>query len=161
MKVALSILIGWCLFVALVFGFVFDYFSSSFYSIGPSPTLYIIGINYYVDNWFKYSWFIVYVFTQSFIVTLAGDSIYPWINAVVLNPQAKHIEMSKQSAFCITNLMYLTFNVLTLFSTGISMSQLGFFISSTCGSMIAGAIISAKCLMKKEIKVEEKLENVV
>lgn len=155
MQVALSVLIIWCIIVALVFGLIFDYFSSSFYSIGPSPTLYIIGINYYVDTWFKYLWFIIYTFTQSFIVTLAGDSIYPWINAVVLNPQAKHIEMSKKSAFCITNLMYLTFNIMTLFSTGISMSQLGFFISSTTGSMIAGAIISARCLMKKNVQPEE------
>ena len=156
MKLALAILIGWSITIIIIFGVVFDYFSSSFYSFGPSPTLYIIGINYLVDTWPKYGWLSIYVFMQSFIVTLAGDSIYPWINAVVLNPQAEYIEIPKSTAFIITNTMYLTFNILTLFSTGISMSQLGFFLSSTCGSMIAGAIISGRCIMKKKIRqIEE------
>ncbi len=155
MKLALASLVAWLVFIALIFGFVFDYFESSFYSFGPSPTLNIIGINYLVDTWPKYGWLSVYVFSQSFIVTLAGDSIYPWINAVVLNPQAEFIEIPKINAFIITNMMYLTFNLLTLFSTGISMSQLGFFVSSTCGSMIAGMIISGKCIMNKRIKIEE------
>jgi hypothetical protein len=81
MKLALASLIIWIVFVALIFGFVFDYFSSAFYSFGPSPNLYIVGINYKVDTWAKYGWISIYAFGQSFIVTLAGDSIYPWINA--------------------------------------------------------------------------------
>lgn len=150
MKFALASLIVWIVFVALIFGFVFDYFQSAFYSFGPSPDLYIVGINYRVDTWPKYGWISIYTFGQSFIVTLAGDSIYPWINAVVLNPQAEHINMSKTSAFIITNTMYLTFNILTLFSTGMSLSQLGFFITSTAGTTIAGGIISYQRLQDKK-----------
>lgn len=154
MKIVLFCLYAWVVFVAIIFGTLFDYFSSEFYSFGPSPTLYIVGINFLVDTWPKYIWLCIYVMCQSFIISFAGDIIYPWINAVVLNTQATYIEIPKVEAFFIVNGMYLVFNLFTLFSIGISMSQLGFFICSTIGSTLAGAIISGKCIKKKVIKQE-------
>lgn len=151
MELALASLVCWVIFISVIFGTVFDYYQSSFFSFGPSPTLYIIGINYLVNTWPKYCWIVTYTFGQSFIVTFAGDNIYPWINAVILNKQAPEITMSKPKAMFITNTMYATFSILTLFSTGINMSQIGFFLSSFAGSTIAGLIQSWRCIKNKKV----------
>jgi hypothetical protein len=159
MEAALACLVGWVVFVAVIFGTVFDYYKSSFFSFGPSPNLYILGINYLVDTWPKYCWIIGYTFGQSFIVTFAGDNIYPWINAVILNKQAPEIYISKTRAMIITNVMYSTFSILTLFSTGINMSQIGFFLASFIGSGIAGIIQSFRCIKNKKVVTDIELDN--
>ena len=152
MKVALIVLFIWTIIVVSIFGTVFDYYSAPFFSVGPSPNLYIVGINYVVDTWPKYCWIIIYTFVQAFVITVCGDSIYPWINAVVLNPQAGYITMSKPVAFMITNSMYLLFNLQSLLSTGIAYSQLGFSISMILGTTIGGCIVSGIRISKKEVK---------
>lgn len=149
METALVVLVLWVVFVAIIFGTLFDYYASPFFEIGPTPTLYIVGINYLVDTWPKYLWIVGYSFGQAFIVTFAGDNIYPWINAVILNKQAPEITMSKTRAYIIANTMYNTFTALTLFSIGINMSQMGFFFASACGSGLAGAIQSWRCIKNK------------
>lgn len=145
----LFLLIAWLVFVVLIFGLVFDYFQSTFFSFGPSPELIIIGINYTVDTWYSYYWISTFAFCQAFIITFAGDNIYPWINAVVLNRQIPTLNMSKLSAFAITNLMYNTFSILGLFVIGISMSQFDFWVYSTTGASLAGAIQSWRCIRDK------------
>lgn len=163
MKFALALLVAWLIIVVIIFGSVFGYFSASFFAFGPSPALYIIGINYYVDTWPRYIWISTYITVQNFIITFAGDNIYPWINAVILNRQQPDITMPKIEAFAITNTMYATFAILGLFSTGITMTQVDFWLYGFASTTLAGMIQSYRCIKNKRVVLAgmEQIEEIL
>lgn len=162
-KVIVSIiLVAWAVIAAIILGTVFDFFDTTFFSFGPRPGLYTIGTNYNINTWSRYITVSLFLVFQGFIITFAGDYMYPWINSVVLNPDIETIRMPKIQAWLLTNNMYLTFTFLGLFSLGAGMAQIDLFIYSNLASLIAGGLQSAiKIKQKKYIITDQPLEDVV
>lgn len=165
-KEAMSlVLIIWTVISGVVLGLVFDLFSTPFFSFGPSDNLYTIGINYNINSWSKYAFVSIFLVVQGFITNYIGDALFPWINSVVLNPDADEIKMPKVRAWFVTNNTYFLFVCLSLLSLGMSMSQFDLFVYSNAAGLAAGWIqsairLNAKIYKKDEI-VEVPLEEVV
>lgn len=159
-KILVSLaLFGWAIIAAIILGTVFDFFSTSFFSFGPSPDLYTVGTNYNINTWGRYCIVSSFLVCQGFIITFAGDYMYPWINAVVLNPDVEVIRVPRVLAWVLTNNMYMTFTFLGLFSLGASMAQIDLFIYSNLASLTAGAIQSAIKISQKRYEVKPESEE--
>lgn len=148
-EIVLIILTLWLVFVSITFFGLLDFWQSSFFNFGPNDTLAIIGINYKINTWPRYVILSSYLFLQTFIITFCGDYIYPWINAVVLNPDIGNIKISKFRAWIITNSMYTLFMLFGLFSIGLTWSQFDFWLYSSISTFLAGSIQSWIRIRKK------------
>lgn len=139
----------WVALCALVFGLVFDFFASPYFNFGPSDSLYIIGLGIYINTWLKYWLLMTYTVANPFINVYVGDTIYPWINAVVMNPDIKKMDVSKPVAWLITNYMWIAFSLGNVFSIGVSMTQFDLFLASQVGSIASGMITSYLAIRSK------------
>jgi len=90
-----------------------------------------------------------YTVANPFINVYVGDTIYPWINAVVMNPDIKTIDIPKPIAWLITNYMWIAFSLGNVFSIGASMTQFDFFLAAQVGSITSGMITSYSALSAK------------
>lgn len=148
--VVLSVFTVWIAASALVFGLVLDFYSSPYFNVGPSANLYILGSGICVDTWPKYCILLVYLMVNPFIAVYAGDTLYPWINAVVMNPDIKTIDISKPVAWIITNYMWGITSISYIFSIGLGMTQIDFYLASTFAVALSGFITSYVSLSGKE-----------
>lgn len=147
--VVLTIYTTWIAICATVFGLVLDFFDTPYFSFGPSSNLYILGLGVVIDTWLKYCLLILYAIVNPFISVYTGDTIYPWINSVVMNPDIKTIDIPKPVAWLVTNYMW-TINALSyLFSIGLSMTQFDLFLATNVSAVISGAITSFIALSGK------------
>ena len=153
-KIIVSVLLdSWVIIVVAIFVFQFDFLQTPFFSFGPSANLYTVGVNYNIDTWPRYFAISSYLICQGFIITFAGDYIYPWIDAVVLNPDVKTIRVPKLLSWILTNNMYFAFTLTSLFSLGASWAQIDLFVYSNASSLIAGAIQSAIKVSQKQYEL--------
>ena len=147
--VVLVIYTTWIAICATVFGLVLDFFDTPYFSFGPSSDLYILGLGVVIDTWLKYCLLMLYAIINPFISVYTGDTIYPWINSVVMNPDIKTIDMPKPVAWLVTNYMW-TINALSyLFSIGLSMTQFDLFLATNVSAITSGAITSFIALSGK------------
>lgn len=148
----------WILVVGFILSFFFDFLNSTYFNFGPNPNLYLIGTNFLVDTWSKYLFYSFYLFIDSFIVVFVNESILPWINASILNQEAKMISNDKVQTFVFVNAMYIIMVFRALFSIGSSLTQIDFFIYINLGRLLAGSFTSGIAIYKKEYeKIEEEL----
>lgn len=147
---------AWIGFIAFVFIFVYDVFGiydkdnrSNYFRIGPSSDLVIIGLNITIDTWPEYILLAGYLISDSFIAVYVGDSIYPWINASIMNPDFHNIQMDKKQAWLIVNAFWLLNTVKYIFKIGMSMTQIDLFVYSNFGSTVAGMWTSYNAIKGK------------
>lgn len=146
-----ALLITWTAVSGIILGAVFDLFSTPFFSFGPNPELYTIGINYNIDTWSRYVFVSLFLILQGFITKYIGDCLFPWINSVVMNPDAGVMKMPKIRAWLITNNTYLMFVCLSLLSLGMAMSQIDLFIYTNIAGLTAGCVQSYIRIKVKKI----------
>lgn len=158
-QVAITVLIIWSIIVPSIFGIAFGYFRSSFFSFGPSPTLYIIGINYPVATWPTYIWLSIFCVVQRSVTTFVGDTIFPWVSSVILNPDIPEIRISKLNALVVSNITPILFDFLALFNTGLALSQFDFWLYSFLGTTIIGLFNTAYMISKKTVEPAPLLDN--
>lgn len=150
----LSVLTIWFSICVFVFGYFLDFFSSDYFRFGPSDDLIILGISIQINTWQKYILLALYQFIDPFISVSTGDLIYPWINSSVMNPDKKELSVPKSHAWLIVNYTW-TINLFKgLFSLGVSMSQIDFFIISGLSIIISGAITSYICVKEKIVQLD-------
>lgn len=153
--VASACLAIWAIIAAIILGTCFGYFQTRFFRFGPSDDLFTVGASYNINTWSRYCAVSAFLICQGFIITFVGDCMYPWINAVVLNPDVTVIRMPKIRAWILTNNMYFLFTLLQIFGLGASMAQIDLFIYSNISSLIAGGLQSAIKLRQKEYVAED------
>lgn len=156
----------WVLICGLVFIFEFEFLRTPFFSFGPSSDLRIIGLGITVDTWTKYLLLVSYIFIDTFVRYYVADTVFPWINSVVMNPDIEEINVSKTFAWSVSNYTPLLFSINSLFNIGLTMSQFDFFLVSTISGVISGAIttlisVKAKRVVIKETEVDVELDLVV
>lgn len=119
----------------------FGMYRSPYYRVGPSVDLYLAFVNVPIDNMWIYSWLMAYIIVQCMVQVYSGDNVYPWINAVVINPGVP-LEHNKREAYVLTNLYWSVncFNSIFFFALGFS--QVDFALAIAVSSAAAGMFTS-------------------
>lgn len=144
----------WMFFVSVILVSFFGFLNSSYFHFGPSPSLSLLGTNLLIDTWDKYILYSAYLCIDSFIVVFIGETILPWINASILNQEAKTISNDKTQTFVFVNAMYILMVFRALFSIGSSMTQIDFFIYTNIGRLVAGSLTAGIAIYKKEYETK-------
>jgi hypothetical protein len=160
-SVVLAFYTLWIAICALVFGLALDFFASPYFSFGPSDSLYVIGLGLYINTWLKYWLLMSYSVASPFVGVYVGDTIYPWINSVVMNPDVKEMDVSKPIAWLITNYMWVLFALSNIFGIGVSMTQFDLFLAAQVGSITSGMITSYIAVSAKSTATDSELDEVV
>lgn len=116
-------------------------YKSAYYRIGPSDTLRLAFTNVLIDTGAKYAALMCYIAVQCFVQVYSGDNVYPWINAVVMNPGVE-LHHDKWVAYGVTN-FYWTLNCFnSVFFFAIGYSQVDFAVAIAVASSLAGMFTS-------------------
>lgn len=160
--IALMLLTSWVLICIFIFGYFLDFFGTSYFSFGPSENLVIYGLNIVVDTWSKYFYVMVYNFIDPLISVYASDNVWPWVSASIYNPDMKTIAINKYIAWFIVNYYTFLTCIKMLFSIGMGMTQIDFFLIYNFGVILASCFTGYMSIRKKEyIKNEIQLDDCV
>lgn len=119
----------------------FKMYRSPYYTFGPSANLTLAFVNIPVDNWTLYIALMMYIVAQCIVQVYSGDLVYPWINAVVMNPGVV-IQHDRWTAWGLTNL-YWTVNCFnTIFFFALGLSQVDFALAIAVASSATGLYTS-------------------
>lgn len=149
----------WAIICIFVFGYFLDFFNSAYFRFGPSDDLFIIGLNISVSSWKNYSFLMLYAFFSPLIVVYVWDTIGPWINSDILNREKEVIASNKKHTWLMINYFYLINEICGIFSIGLSMTQVDFFLIGAAAVMVSGGFtsyvaIKNKSYVFKEVEIE-------
>lgn len=139
----------WLAICVFIFGYFLDFFGSTYFRFGPSDDLVIVGLSIRVNTWDRYILLMLYQFIDPVIGVASGDFVFPWVYSSVMNPDKKEIDVPKFQAWSIANYTWLLKSAKRLFSLGVSMSQIDFFLMDELGALVTGAITSFICVKEK------------
>ncbi len=128
-------------------------FSSDYYRFGPSDTLMLAFVDIPINTWPKYMVIISYVIIDCLLKVVSGDFVYPWINAVVMNPSIT-IKQNKSTTYILTNYYWGLNSFNTIFFFALSMSQVDFALVGAISGIIAGMISSYYVIFDPKRDVE-------
>lgn len=132
--------VGWYVIVVIMW-VVLGMYKSSYYSFGPSDTLVLAFTNVPIDTQVKYWSLMAFIVVQCFVQVYSGDNVYPWINAVVMNPGVA-APSDPRLAYVVAN-SYWSLNTLsTIFFFALGFAQVDFALAIAVTSSIAGWVTS-------------------
>ncbi len=128
-------------------------YKSEYYRFGPSNGLKLAFTNIVIDNWWKYNIIMVYLISNCIIKVISGDLVYPWINAVVMNPTVR-VGEDKRGIYGVVNYYWGINSVHNIFFFALSYSQVDFAVYIIIGSIIGGLISSRYIIYGKSNNYE-------
>lgn len=148
MKYAWTILCMWLFGSLTFFGIALDANNNSFFGFGPSDDLKILGLNYPVDTWTRYSALSVYVVIQYFIITLIGSDIHKSLVKLLLGKSVGLQRYMYCFGYCAAYGLTALWTIMIFINMGITMTQCDFWLYSLAAVMIANAILMHKNIKK-------------
>ncbi len=116
-------------------------YESPYYSFGPSENLVLAFVGIKIDTWGKYTGLVAYILCSCFMKVLSGDWVYPWINAVVMNPEV-HLAQSQSTAYFLTNYIWILNSAYNVFFFALIYSQVDLALFTILGSSVGGLVSS-------------------
>lgn len=158
-SVILGVVLGtiW-LCMVIVLWISLEMYKSSYYKFGPSDTMFLAFTNVAIDTWAKYTWLVIYIIFSCFMTVISGDWVYPWINAVVMNPDAI-LRTSKSSAYIIVNYFWIINSLYNIFFFALTYTQVDLALFTIFSSMIGGLLSSRFMIYNKNRQVSTQPVN--
>ncbi len=141
-NVWVGILIGtvWQIGIVILWTYTGIY-TSDYYSFGPSNNLMLAFVNIPINTWSKYIAILFYIIVNCSLKVVGGDFVYPWINAVVMNPEVPIIQ-DRFIVFLLTNYYWTINSFNDIFFFALTMSQVDLAIATAVSSSISGMVSS-------------------
>jgi len=124
-------------------------YNSSYYKFGPSDTMILAFTNIAINTWPKYIGIVFYIIFSCFMTVISGDWVYPWINAVVMNPEAT-LQTHKSYAYAVVNYFWFINSLYNIFFFALTYTQVDLALFTIGGSCIGGLISSYFIIFDKD-----------
>lgn len=116
-------------------------YKSSYYRFGPSDDLVLPFVDVQIDTVGKYALVMLYIIVQNVVVVISGDLVYPWINAVAMNPSVP-APRDRAAAYMVVNFFWTlnSFNEILFFF--LSVVQVDFALAASLTNVACGFLTS-------------------
>lgn len=140
----------WILFSMFIYLFVFEITDTPYFRFGPNDNLTVIGLSFLIDTESKYILISFFCFMDPLISYTIYDTIFPWVNSSILNVDQSSIYIDKKIAWIFVNSLYLINGFKSLFSIGLNLTQIDFFLYQFVGATISGCITTFFAIKNKK-----------
>jgi hypothetical protein len=152
MRIISVAMMMWIVVVYLAFGFG-GVFSNSFLDVGPSKHL--LFFNRPLDTWAKWTLVATYGICDQIIVTVAANTIYPWVNHEVQDHKQKSIQYSYYWVHAIISADSVFQSLALVLRFGIITSQLVMVSLMLLSRLVVGYLVTRVNIADKKCGVSD------